>query len=50
MDKINWYPPIPAGLEVIDGKVLDRSKQPINGFAIASLNGATASFNLLPAG
>jgi len=26
MDKINWYPPIPAGLEVIEGKVLDRVK------------------------
>ncbi len=26
VDNINWYPPVPAGLEVLEGKVLDRVK------------------------
>ncbi len=26
VDKINWYPPVPAGLEAIEGGVLDRVK------------------------
>ncbi|MEZ5647733.1 MAG: extracellular solute-binding protein [Alphaproteobacteria bacterium] len=26
MEKINWYPPVPAGLEAIEGKILDRIK------------------------
>ena len=26
IDNIKWYPPVPAGLETIEGKVLDRIK------------------------
>lgn len=26
IDNINWYPPVPAGLEKIEGKILDRVK------------------------
>ncbi len=26
LDNINWYPPVPAGLEEMEGKVLDRVK------------------------
>ena len=26
VDNIKWYPPVPAGLEIIEGKVLDRVK------------------------
>lgn len=26
IDNIKWYPPVPAGLEVIEGKILDRIK------------------------
>jgi len=26
IDNIKWYPPVPAGLEVIEGKILDRVK------------------------
>lgn len=26
VDKINWYPPVPAKLEMIEGKILDRIK------------------------
>lgn len=26
LDNINWYPPVPAGLEAIEGKTLDRVK------------------------
>lgn len=26
LDNINWYPPVPAGLEELEGKVLDRVK------------------------
>ncbi len=26
LDNINWYPPVPAGLEELEGKVLDRIK------------------------
>ena len=26
LDNIKWYPPVPAGLETIEGKVLDRVK------------------------
>jgi spermidine/putrescine transport system substrate-binding protein len=26
LDNINWYPPVPAGLEALEGKVLDRIK------------------------
>jgi spermidine/putrescine transport system substrate-binding protein len=26
IDNIKWYPPVPAGLEVIEGGVLDRVK------------------------
>ena len=26
IDNIKWYPPVPAGLEVMEGKTLDRIK------------------------